>query len=182
MTNCFDQTLKADATAARREESGSISGHLMVWVAEAQGGAAGPPDASQQPCLMWRGCGFIYLYTSVSTTWASDAIPQRKNQPCADRPAEVCLVAWIRTRKVAQYAASHSLKKPSFHRGHFGSVPRRRRAPPSSCLSQNGAGFRCAVGEALAVKPAPFLVSVRDNAMLPQRIPEPELGTAAGDN
>lgn len=38
------------------------------------------------------------------------------------------------------------------------------------------------MGEALDVKPAPFLVSVRDNAMLPQRIPEPELGTAAGEN
>lgn len=117
----------------------------------------------------------------MSTTWASDAIPQRKNQTSTDRSAEVCPVAWLPRRKVAQYAAAQSLKKLSLRVGHFGSLSRVSRALPPSPLSQNGASFRYAIGEARDVKPAPFLVSVRDNAMLPQRIPEPELGKAAGE-
>lgn len=145
------------------------SDQLMAWLAEARCFSA--PHVPEPPGFLW-----------VSTTWASDAIPQRKNHTSADRPAEVCLVAWIPTRKVAQSAASHSLRKQSVRGGHFGPAPGCCCAPPPCSLSQNGASFRSALGEVLAVKPAPFLVSVGDNAMLPQRTPEPELGTAAGEN
>lgn len=41
----------------------------------------------------------------------------------------------------AQSAASHSLKKPSFLSGHFGSLPSSCRILPPSCWSQNGASF-----------------------------------------
>ena len=100
---------------------------------------------------------FTLSTDDMSTSWASDAIPKRRNQTYTNRMAEVCLVAWIRTRRVAHSGVLHWMKLEFRGRTLWLLVLRVILEWPSSCLRPNVAGFLDAVEEAADVKTAPFL-------------------------
>lgn len=115
-----------------------------------------------------------------STSWPSDAIAMRKNQAFMNRSAEVRLVARRRTQRGRCTLDGRSPNETGSRRADIVDLRSRpHRGMTFPLLDPQCRPFPWRRWWRSRRGNSAISVGVRDNAMLPQRIPELELGTAA---